>query len=324
MAHVTVFGAGAMGTAVAMHAARVGLDTALWANPFDGGALESIREKGRHPGLPEHLPTSLPVFGPEELDAAAAGCEVAIMGSSSGGARSLAEMTREAAGQARFVVSLGKGLEPETAKRMSELYGEEFPRATVVAVGGPGLAGELAAELPTAAVWGSAREEDARAAGGRFEHTAYQISYTDDVIGLEFCTVLKNVAAIGMGFLDGMAKTDSAAYQNAKAALFTQAVRELSRVVEAVGGRRETAIGLAGLGDVLVTSLGGRNRLYGELVGAGGHPDEVLEDLSRRGVTVEGVESTRDLHLIAQRTGVDLPYHLAIHRVLFDGADPRS
>ena len=127
-----------------------------------------------------------------------------------------------------------------------------------------------------------------------------------------------------MGFLDGMAKTDTVAYQNAKAALFTQAVRELSRVVEAVGGRHETAIGLAGLGDVLVTSLGGRNRLYGELVGAGGHPDEVLQDLSRRGVTVEGVESTRDLHLIAQRTGVDLPYHLAIHRVLFEGGDPRG
>ena len=319
-----MFGAGAMGTAVAMHAARIGLDTALWANPFDGPALESIRDKGKHPGLPDHVPASLMVFGPDELDEAAARCEVAVMGSSSGGARSLARMTTDAAARARFLVSLGKGLEPETAKRMSELYEEEFPGATVVAVGGPGLAGELASEMPTAAVWGSSRIQDARDAGERFEHSTYQIAYTDDLIGLEYCTVLKNVAAIGMGFLDGMAKTDSVAYQNAKAALFTQAVRELSSVVEAVGGRRETAMGLAGLGDVLVTSLGGRNRIYGELVGAGGDPTEVLKDLSSRGVTVEGVESTKDLHLIADRTGVDLPYHLAIHRVLFDGADPRS
>jgi len=324
MAEVTFFGAGAMGTALAMHAARAGLDVALWANPYDAAALDAMREKGKHPGLPEHLPSQLTLFGPDDLAAAAKACEVAVMGASSGGARSLADMTREAAGGARFVVSLGKGLEPDTAKRMSELYGEEFPDATVIAVGGPGLAGELASGLPTAAVWGSHREDDARAAGGRFEDAAYQIAYTDDVVGLEFCTVLKNVAAIGMGLIDGMTKTDSVAYQNAKAALFTQAVRELSRVVGAVGGRRETAIGLAGLGDVLVTSLGGRNRLYGELVGAGGHPEEVLEDLSRRGVTVEGVESTRDLHLIAERTGVELPYHLAIHRVLFDGADPRS
>src|SRR6266480_2310503 len=116
MAEVTVFGAGAMGTAVAMHAARIGLDTALWANPFDATAMESIREKGKHPGLPDHVPATLALFGPDELEAAA---------------------------RAPFVVSLGKGLEPHTAKRMSELYHEEFPDATVVAVGGPGLAGEL-------------------------------------------------------------------------------------------------------------------------------------------------------------------------------------
>src|SRR5205809_827264 len=151
MARVTVFGAGAMGTAVAMHAARIGFDTALWANPYDGAALASIRDKGRHPGLPEHIPPSLAVFGPDELDAAAARCEVAVMGASSGGARSLAEMTRDVAGSARFVISLGKGLEPGTAKRMSELYGEEFPDATMIAVGGPGLAGELASAQPTAA-----------------------------------------------------------------------------------------------------------------------------------------------------------------------------
>src|SRR5438105_990218 len=129
MAEVTVFGAGAMGTAVAMHAARVGLDTALWANPYDAAALDAIREEGRHPGLPEHLPSQLTVFGPDELDVAAKGCEVAVMGSSSGGARSLAQMTRDVASSAPFVVSLGKGLEPKTAKRMSELYGEEFPNA---------------------------------------------------------------------------------------------------------------------------------------------------------------------------------------------------
>jgi glycerol-3-phosphate dehydrogenase (NAD(P)+) len=323
MARVTVFGAGAMGTALAMHSARIGLDTALWANPYDEKAFEAMRSDGRHPGLPEHLPSSLALHGPDDLEKASAGCEIAVMGASSTGARSLAGMTKHAAARARFVISLGKGLDPETGARMSELYSEEFPDSIVVAVGGPGLAGELAEGLPTAAVWGSATIDHGREAGASFEHRGYQIAYTDDLVGLEYCTVLKNVAAIGMGFLDGMAKTDSVAYQNAKAALFTQAIRELSAVVEAVGGRHETAVGLAGLGDVLVTSLGGRNRLYGELVGAGGHPDEVLRDLSSRGITVEGVGSTRDLHLVAERTGVDLPYHLAIHRVLFDGADPR-
>src|SRR5438309_11124014 len=80
MARVTVFGAGAMGTAVAMHAARRGLDVALWANPFDEKVLARIREDGRHPNLPEHIPSQLAIHGPDELDKAAAGCEIAVMG----------------------------------------------------------------------------------------------------------------------------------------------------------------------------------------------------------------------------------------------------
>src|SRR6266516_4807689 len=106
MARVTVFGAGAMGTAVAMHAARRGLDTALWANPFDERVLERIREDGRHPNLPEHLPSQLAVFGPNELEGAALGCEFAVMGASSAGARSLAGMVREAVHETPFVVSI--------------------------------------------------------------------------------------------------------------------------------------------------------------------------------------------------------------------------
>src|SRR5439155_21275350 len=123
MARVTVFGAGAMGTAVAMHAARRGLDTALWANPFDEKVLAHMRENGRHPNLPEHLPSELAVHAPDELVRAAAGCEVAIMGASSAGARSLAEMVREVIRETPFLVSIAKGLEPGTGKRMSEVYG---------------------------------------------------------------------------------------------------------------------------------------------------------------------------------------------------------
>src|SRR5438445_4021371 len=132
-----------MGTAIAMHAARRGLDTALWANPFDEKALSSIREDGRHPNLPEHVPSQLAVHGPDELELAAEGCRVAIMGASSAGARSLAEMVRDRVPDVSFVVSIAKGLEPESGKRMSEVYGEELPGPTVVAMAGPCLAAEL-------------------------------------------------------------------------------------------------------------------------------------------------------------------------------------
>lgn len=323
MARVTVFGAGAMGTAFAMHASRQGLDTALWANPFDQAVEEALRTDGKHPLLPEHLPAGVGLFGPAELPEAAAGCEVAVMGASSRGARSLARMVKGSVGTARFLISVAKGLESESGLRVSEVYAEELG-ADVVAIGGPCLAAELAEGLPTAAVWASATIGLAQAAGKPFEHPSYQIAYSDDLAGVELCSMMKNVAAIGLGFLDGLGKPSGEDLKNAKAALFTKAAHELAQLVTALGGRGETALGLAGLGDALVTSLGGRNRLYGEMVGSGVQPAAALEEMEGRGLTVEGVHSTGDVHRLALEAGLDLPYHLAIHQVLFRGADPRS
>jgi glycerol-3-phosphate dehydrogenase (NAD(P)+) len=264
------------------------------------------------------------VYGPEHLEAAADGCEVAVLGANSAGARSLAGMLRGALDGTRFVVSLAKGLESETGKRVSEVYGEQIRGPVVVAVGGPCLASELAQGAPSAAVWGSGNLRDARSAGERFEDSRYQMQYTDDVIGLEFCTMAKNVTAIGAGVLDGLAKLGDEHFRNAQAALFTRAVHELGEFVTAVGGRVETAMGLAGLGDLLVTSLGGRNRLYGERIGEGADPKAALEEMTARGLTVEGVDATRDVHVLSEELGLDLTYHRAVHGVLFEGDDPRS
>ncbi len=324
VARVTVFGAGAMGTAFAMHAARVGLDTALWANPHDERAYGAMRADGKHPLLREHLPAALKLFGPEDLAQAADGCEIAVMGANSHGARSLARMVAPEIGNAAFVVSLAKGLEPGSGSRISQVYGGELPNAEVVAVGGPCLAAELAEGLPTAAMWAGPTAERARVAGASFEHRAYQLSYTDDVVGVELCSMMKNVAAIGLGMLDGIGKPTGQDFKNAKAALFTQAAHELKTLVTALGGRVETALGLAGVGDQLVTSLGGRNRLYGELVGAGESAGDTLRELEAQGLTVEGVSSARDVRRLAEEAAVDLPYHLAVHRVLFEGAHPRD
>jgi glycerol-3-phosphate dehydrogenase (NAD(P)+) len=324
MGSVTVFGAGAMGTALAMHAARRGLDVALWANPYDDRALDAIRTDGKHPALPEHVPSALAVYGPDELEQASKGCVVAVLAATAAGARSLAGMVRDALPEARFAVSLAKGLEGETRSRVSQVYQEELPGRTVVAVGGPCLASELAEGSPSAAVWASGDVEDARAAGGPLVDGHYQLAFTDDVAGVEYCTVAKNVGAVGMGIVDGLGKFSAEHLRNAKAALFTRAVDELTILVEALGGRPETARGLAGLGDLLVTSLGGRNRLYGELVGEGQDPARALEQLTERGMTVEGVGSTKAVERLVAERHLDLPYHLAVYRILFEREDPRS
>src|SRR2546429_2380970 len=132
MAQVTIFGAGAMGTAFAMHAARRDLEPALWANEHDARALESITSDNRHPALPEHIPPALTVYGPDQLQEAAKECEVAVMGANSATARSLARMVAGDLGDTRFVVSVAKGLEPESGLRMSEVYTQELPGRTIV------------------------------------------------------------------------------------------------------------------------------------------------------------------------------------------------
>jgi glycerol-3-phosphate dehydrogenase (NAD(P)+) len=322
MARVTVFGAGAMGTAFAMHAARSGLPTSLWANEHDLAAYAAMREERKHPLLPEHLPDGVELRGPNELEAAARDVEIAVLAANSAGARSLASMVRLHVAGARVAVSVAKGFEPTTGKRMSEVYGEEIAGTDVVVVGGPCLARELAEGLPTAAVWASSVTSIAEEAGKPFDDRRYQLSYSDDVVGVELCSMMKNVAAIGLGLLDGLGKSTGIGYQNAKAALFTRAAQEIVMLVTELGGRSDTAMGLAGIGDQLVTSLGGRNRLYGELVGTGDPPDDTLRELEASGLTVEGVESTRHVRRLASEHGVQLPYHEAVHRVLFEGARP--
>jgi glycerol-3-phosphate dehydrogenase (NAD(P)+) len=320
MARVTVFGAGAMGTAMAMHLARAGNDTVLWASEFDQRVLPDLLNGRRHPALPAFLPESLQVMGPDQLVAAADGADMTVMGAHSGGARTLARLVMAGTRSLPFLVSGAKGLEPGTGKRMTEVYAEEVGHDHVGAMAGPALAPEIAEGQPTATVLASADPAEAEQVAAAFRTATFQMEVTDDVVGVEYCTLAKNVAAIGMGIMDGLAKTGSAEYRNAKAALFTMALRELVAFVGALGGRAETALGLAGLGDTLVTSLGGRNRLFGEMVGEGADPVQALEDLTHRGLTVEGVDAAREVRRLSRECGLSLALHGQVEAILFDGA----
>ncbi|HYU56669.1 MAG TPA: hypothetical protein VEO00_01295, partial [Actinomycetota bacterium] len=195
MARVTVFGAGAAGTALAMHLARAENDTVLWASDFDARVLPFLDGERKHPNLPAYLPESLRVMGPQELADAAKGAEVAVMGANSGGARSLAAIVVDQLEDDLTVLSLAKGLEPDSRKRMSEVYREVIGHGRVVSMGGPCLAQEVAEELPSAVVFACGLPEIAEGLRPVFETRAFRVTVTDDVLGLEYCTVLKNVAA---------------------------------------------------------------------------------------------------------------------------------
>ena len=310
-----------MGTALAISLARKGEQVTLWGSKYDARVLPELTEKRQHPALPARLLDEVRVCGPDELEQAAKGATIAVMGAHSGGARSLAGMVGAALGDARVVVSLAKGLEPETRRRMTDVYGEELGKP-VVAVGGPALAAEVAEGLPCTAVLGCEDPDALAEVKGAFASDTYLIHDTADCAGLEYCSTAKNVGAIGAGLLEGIGARREQAYKNARSALFTQSVHEIATFVEGLGGRRETAFGLAGMGDLLVTSLGGRNRMYGEMVGSGADPKHAEEDMKERGMTVEGTDSALDVHILAKEKGLDLPVHEAVYRVVHEGAAP--
>jgi glycerol-3-phosphate dehydrogenase (NAD(P)+) len=324
VARITVFGAGAIGTALAMHLARKGQSTVLWASEFDQRVLPDLLEKRRHPALPEFLPESLVVLGQDRLAEAAEDVDIAVMGAHAGGARTLARIVLDSVGHLPIVVGVAKGLEPDTLTRMSEVYAEEMGHERVISIGGPCLAPEVAEGLPCAVVFASTHRDSAEATADAFRSPTYHVSISEDVSGVEYCMVAKNVAAIGLGILDGLGKGVGFEYRNAKAALFTQACAELVMFVTALGGKAETVAGLAGVGDLLVTMIGGRNRLFGELLGEGVSPEVALADLTARGMTVEGVQSAREVAELIDGEGLAVPFLEQIHRIVFDGAPAAS
>lgn len=324
MTEVTVFGAGAMGTALAIHLARKGEKIKLWGSRFDERVLPGLLNDRFHPALTERLPESIRVLGPDELEEAVDGAVMAIMAANSNGARSLASIVAPALSAVRSLVSIAKGLEPKTVSRISEVYREELGDRPTVVIGGPALAPEVADGLPAAAVFASTNAEVLGEAATTFQTDTYVVETTTDVPGVELCGTAKNVAAIGSGILEGLGRARELEYKNARAALFARAVHEMADFVEGSGGRRETAFGLAGMADLLVTSIGGRNRAFGEAVGMGGDPGRTLENMTERGLTVEGVESARDVRVLAEKAGLVLPVHDAVYRVIHEGAPPTS
>jgi glycerol-3-phosphate dehydrogenase (NAD(P)+) len=216
------------------------------------------------------------------------------------------------------VVSVAKGIENQTLMRPTQVVrdvmaGETAP--SVCALSGPNIAGELARYLPATAV---AASEDARLAErvqAAFSTEWLRVYTNADVVGVELAGATKNVIAIAAGILDGLG-----AGNNAKAALVTRGLVEITRLGVAMGASEETFQGLAGVGDLITTCVSpeGRNRMVGEQLGKGRKLDEVLAKLPS---VAEGVPTTRAVMELAKRYKVEMPITEAVHAVLFEGRD---
>ncbi len=207
------------------------------------------------------------------------------------------------------VLSLTKGLDPETGGRLSELV-EGRP---VAVLSGPTFAEEIADGLPAAAVIASEDEPLALELQAAIGSLAFRVYTSDDLIGVELCAAAKNVVALAAGGVDGLELGD-----NAKAALIARGLAEMARLGEACGARPETFAGLAGMGDLIVTcwSRHGRNRRAGELIARGSTPEEAAAEIG----TVEGLTTAPVLRDLSHRLGIELPITEGVCQVL-DGND---
>jgi len=335
MARITVLGAGYMGTALAMVAARRGHHVHLWGTWLDDELVGAVRRGDPHPRLKIRLPDGLRVFASPELAAALERAEAVVCGVNSEGVFPVLERALPHLPAGAPLMSVTKGLladEQGCMQRISQAVrlrllrpaGQDRPW---VAVGGPCKAMEVARGVSPSVVYAS-EDESARArCAGWLQGPAYTVTESDDLAGLEVCSAFKNAYATASGLCDGLQLAGHAEMYNTKALLFSQAVREIGLVVRAMGGRLSTAQGLAGVGDLHVTAAAGRNRAYGERVGRGERPDEVAAQMAKIGELTEGYPALHTGWLLAQqlahegRLGLsELPLLSTLHRIIYEGA----
>jgi glycerol-3-phosphate dehydrogenase (NAD(P)+) len=321
MKKIAIIGGGAWGTALAIVLTRssVAHRLTLWAHSADVVEMLSARRVNEIylPGF--ELPADVEVTG--SLEKAMAGAEIVLGVMPSAHARELYRAMRPLVEPGSIFVSATKGLEPDTHARISEVIAEEIgldSPSRIAVLSGPSFALEVAAGDPTAVVLASADAKLAAEVQEEFSGPRFRLYTNDDVIGTEIAGAVKNVIAIAAGICTGLELGT-----NTVAALVTRGLAEMTRLAVALGGRRETLSGLAGVGDLILTATGelSRNRSVGIELGKGRDLSEILGSTRR---VAEGVGSAAATLELARRAEVEMPITEQVHTVLTAGRVTRD
>lgn len=312
---ITVFGAGSWGTALAFVLAGNGHQVRLWGRDAVAMAqMQATRCNERYlPGV--ELPASIAPLA--DFDAAVAGNErfLAVVPS-----HAFPALVRRLAPRWRATDTLAwgsKGLAPNGGALLDQVARDALGDAARLAViSGPSFAGEVARRLPAALTVAASRIDTAEQVARWFRSDRMRVYSSDDLPGVQLGGAIKNVMAIATGISDGLGLG-----ANSRAALVTRGLAELGRLGQALGGRPETFMGLAGVGDLLLscTDDQSRNRRLGLGLGRGQSLDEVRAGI---GQEVEGVDAARELYLRSVDLGVEMPITTEVYRVLFEGRRP--
>jgi glycerol-3-phosphate dehydrogenase (NAD(P)+) len=319
MTRLAIIGAGSWGTALGIVAGRAGHEVRLWARSAE--VVETInRERVNRAYLSSQL---IPdgVRATSDFDEALAGAEFVLLASPSHATRALLEVMLPHLSAGMVFISATKGIEIETGKRISEVVrdvvAERFaPR--FVCLSGPSFAQEVVAGQPTAVVAASENLDDSRAVQALLSFQNLRVYTNADVVGTELGGAVKNVMAVAAGMVSGLGFGT-----NSVAALVTRGLAEMSRLALAQGARLETMMGLAGLGDLVLTCTGSlsRNRFVGQELGRGRPLVAIVGGMKE---VAEGVKTTRAVKQLAEHLSVEMPITNEVHAVLYEGKTARE
>lgn len=307
MAHITVIGAGAWGTALALAAHRGNNSVTLWS-PFED-EVNMLRDKRMHISkLPDvTIPEDIEIS--TDTHQACQDADVVVLAPPAQKMREVCQYIRPFMKEASPVVITSKGIENITNQLMSQVVGEVLNLNPLAALSGPSFAIEVGQNLPTAVTIASDHAALAEQICKQFNSTHFRPYLSTDIIGTQLGGALKNVIAIACGILDGMELG-----HNARAATLTRGIAEISRLGVAMGGKPETFMGLSGIGDLTLTALStkSRNMSFGQAIGKG----TPLENLLEKDTLTEGVFTVKSAVELAEQYEVEMPITFAIHRLI--------
>lgn len=311
---VAIIGAGSWGSALAIIAGRAGHDVQIWSR--NTAVVGSINNDRVNSVYLKYARFASSVRATGDIVEAVNRAELVILAAPSHATRGLLTALAPALQAEMIVVSATKGIEIETGKRISQVVAEVIPNLTrprFVCLSGPSFAKEVVENHPTAVVAASADHDASCIVQTELSWDNLRIYTNDDVIGAELGGSVKNVMAIAAGIVAGLGFGS-----NSIAALITRGLAEMTRLALHEGARLETLMGLAGLGDLVLTCTGNlsRNRFVGQELGKGRSLNDITADMNE---VAEGVKTTRAVKQLADRIGIEMPITNQVHAVLYEG-----